>query len=405
MSIPDKTAAEPLARSFIDAFLAGDFETLRGAGDAAFAAALKPEILAAVRAQLGAVRARRALKLEPRDGLVLVEAGAEFEGGAVAFRIALREGALVGFFVVPLQPPAPEWRTPDYVDDARFVEEAASVGPLPGAFTRPKGVRRPPVCLLVHGSGPADRDETVGRNKPFRDLAQGLATRGVASLRYDKRTFALPAAFAALASPTVKEEVLDDVATALQTLALRDDVGPLVVVGHSLGALLAPRIVEENRQAAAAVMIAAPARPLVDVTLAQLEYLNRLKPSGQLDDVRAQAARVRAAQPGDTGEPFLGAPLSWWANLNRYDPVAAARRIETPLLILHGGRDYQVTDADYEGWRAGLEDRANVRLRRFPQLNHLMIAGQGQSEPAEYQLAGHVDVAVIESVAEFALGL
>jgi len=169
--------------------------------------------------------------------------------------------------------------------------------------------------------------------------------------------------------------------------------------------MLAPRIAAENEEVTALAMIAAAARPLVDVTLAQFEYLEVLSPSGRLDAVRSDIARVRAARPDDVGPPFLGAPLSWWVDLNMYDPVAAARRLATPMLIVHGGRDYQVTDADSELFRTVLADRANVHCRRFAELNHLMMAGQGPSLPAEYRQPGHVDAAVVDAIADFVLSL
>ncbi len=331
----------------------------------------------------------------------------DFADSPCALRLVLRGEALAGFFVAPVEPPAEPWSPPSYVDPRTFTERETTLGPLPATLTLPNGVARPPVCLFVHGSGPNDQDESIGPNKPFRDLAQGLATRGIASFRYDKRTLARPRDFAALSAPTVKDEVLDDVAAALRQLRLEADVAgsKIVILGHSLGAMLAPRIAAESGDVSGLVMIAPAARPLVDVTLSQFEYLETLSPSGQLDRLRADVARVRAARPGDEGPPFLGAPLSWWADMNLCDPVAAAQRLATPMLIIHGGRDYQVTDADFELFRAGLSDRENVRLRRFAELNHMMMSGSGISQPAEYRQAGHVDSAVVNEVAQFVLSL
>ena len=405
MTSPDTTAAERRAAVLVDAFLAGDGEALRAAGDEAFAAAAKPQEFAELRAALGPLRARGALVIEACGDLVFVEARVDFANGPCALRLALRGKALAGFFVAPVEPPAEPWSPPSYVDPLRFTERETKLGPLPATLTSPNGRALPPVCLFVHGSGPNDQDESIGPNKPFRDLGHGLATRGIASFRYDKRTRVLPGDFAALSAPTVKDEVLDDVAAALRQLRLEEVVAAskIVVVGHSLGAMLAPRIAAESGDVSGLVMIAPAARPLVDVTLSQFEYLEGLSPSGQLDRIRADVVRVRAARPGDAGPPFLGAPLSWWADMNLCDPVAAARRLATPMLILHGGRDYQVTDADFELFRAGLSGRGNVRLSRFAELNHLMMPGSGLSAPAEYRQPGHVDVGVVDAVAEFVL--
>jgi alpha-beta hydrolase superfamily lysophospholipase len=382
-----------LAGQLIDAFLAGDGATLCAAGDPAFAAAADPARLAALAASLGPAQDRGPLAMEARGAAVLVTAPVTFAAGGFELRLALRGGALAGFFVAPR---APAWTPPAYAEAGAFAETDVVVAGLPGTLTLPRGVERPPVALFVHGSGPCDRDETLGPNKPLRDLAQGLASRGIASLRYDKRTRVAPEAFAALAAPTVKDEVLDDVAAALDWLAARENLGARFVIGHSLGAMLAPRIGAEHPDVAGLVMIATPARPLAEVTLAQIEYLDRLDPApaGKLEAARADLARARAARPGDVGPPVFGAPLSWWADLNVYDVVEAARAAPQPMLILHGGRDYQVTDEDFA--RLG-----GAQRRRFPALNHLMMAGGGESRPEEYQRPGHVDVEVIEAVAAF----
>jgi len=222
MTSTDTIAAERRAAELVDAFIAGDGEALRAAGDAAFAAAAKVEEFAALHAALGPLRSRGAMTAEVREDVVLVEARADFASGPCELRLALRGATLIGFFVAPLEPPAAPWIAPSYVDSQKFAERETALGPLPATLTLPNGGTRPPVCLFVHGSGPGDRDETTGPNKPFRDLAQGLATHGIASLRYDKRTRVLPGDFAALSAPTVQDEVLDDVAAALRHLAQRE---------------------------------------------------------------------------------------------------------------------------------------------------------------------------------------
>ena len=92
-------------------------------------------------------------------------------------------------------------------------------------------------------------------------------------------------------------------------------------------------------------------------------------------------------------------------DLHTYDPVATARGLGQPLLILQGGRDYQVTQADLDGWKKELVSRANVTYRLYPGLNHLFIAGEGVPSPAEYGRPGRVDQAVIDDLARWVNGL
>jgi dienelactone hydrolase len=282
---------------------------------------------------------------------------------------------------------------------------------LPGTLFLPNGVAAAPAVILVHGSGPQDRDETLGPNRPFRDLATGLATRGIAVLRYDKRTRVYPESFSALKDPAVKDEVLDDVSLALEFLKSRPeiDAGRIAVIGHSLGGSLAPRIAATNPSVSKIVILAGATRSLPDIAVEQVEYLAGLK--GLIDDAGAErvrqfkfeAARARAARPGDEGAPALGAPLSYWADLNQYDTAKVAASLTIPILVLQGGRDYQVTTEDFSRFRSELEGHGNATLRLLPALNHLFMSGVGRSTPAEYDLPGHVDAEVIDMIAAFVL--
>ena len=279
---------------------------------------------------------------------------------------------------------------------------------LPGTLSLPRVAHKVAAVVLVHGSGPHDRDETIGANRPFADIAAGLAARGIAVLRYDKRTKVAPQAFAPTRAFTVREEVLDDAQAAVALLRARPEVDPrrIVVVGHSLGATLAPRIAKDDADVAAIVLLAASARPLGGVVVEQSGYLASLNgpPDAQtqarLAELRATAARADAAKPGDSGEPILGLPPAYWADLNAYDPADAAA-LQIPMLLLQGGRDYQVTTQDFDRFRASLAGHDNATLILLPRLNHLFMAGEGKSTPAEYEQPGHVDPAVIDAIVAF----
>jgi dienelactone hydrolase len=95
----------------------------------------------------------------------------------------------------------------------------------------------------------------------------------------------------------------------------------------------------------------------------------------------------------------MGVPRSYWLDLNSYDPKTEVRNLHCRILVLQGARDYQVTAPDYEGWRSALAGHANATFHLYPNLNHLFIAGEGKSLPAEYDKPGHVAPEVIADIA------
>jgi dienelactone hydrolase len=297
-----------------------------------------------------------------------------------------------------------------YVREEAFGEREVTVGAgewaLPGTLSTPSGRGPFPALVLVHGSGPNDRDETVGGAKPFRDLAWGLASRGVAVLRYEKRTRQHGSQLAAVKGFTVQQETVDDALAAADLLRHTPGIDPdrVFVLGHSLGGMLIPRIGARDPRLAGLIVLAGAAKPLEDILLQQVAYLDAADGTvtdaekSRFESLKAEIARVKALKPGDTGTA-LGIPDSYWLDLRGYDPPAAAKALKQPLLILQGERDYQVTMDNFAAWKQALAGRPNVTFKTFPKLNHLFIAGEGKSTPAEYEQPGHVAEAVIAEIA------
>ncbi len=211
---------------------------------------------------------------------------------------------------------------------------------------------------------------------------------------------------------TVKEETVDDAAAAVALLAKTDGVDPkrIFVLGHSLGGMLVPRIARAAPQAAGFIIMAGTTRPLEDVVIGQLDYLTSLaggkldpREAEQIDAMRKAADEVKALTPADAGSDkrLLGAPASYWLDLRGYHPDEAAKAIKRPMLILQGERDFQVTMADYDGWKVALDGHPNVTFKLYPTLNHLFIAGEGPSTPADYYQPGHVAREVLVDIAEW----
>jgi hypothetical protein len=122
----------------------------------------------------------------------------------------------------------------------------------------------------------------------------------------------------------------------------------------------------------------------------------------QLEQAKALQAKVKKLETSDEDSPAIGGlPVAYWLDLREYDTVADAKKQALPMLILQGERDYQVPLADFNLWKAGLGNSKGVTLKSYPALNHLFVAGQGKSLPAEYAKPGHVAPEVINDIAQF----
>ena len=406
--LPDRT---PAARTFLDALVREDFVQAAAGFDAKVLAALPAEKLGqtwrALLAQAGGFQRQSGVRVERAGGFDVVILVCQFEKAALDMRVAFDSaGKIGGLFFGPSAPA-------ESVLPASLREAAVTVGSgdwaLPGTLTMPAGTGPFAAVVLVHGSGPNDRDETIGPNKPFRDLARGLANRGVAVLRYEKRTRVYGARFAGSTRFTVREETIDDAIAATRLLLARTEIDPkrVYVLGHSLGGMLIPRIATDHPEIAGLIVMAGTTRPLEDVILEQLQYLGQLPENQtaegrtQMEALRQGAERVKLLTNSDSAsaELFIGAPAAYWLDLRGYDPPAVAAQLPQRMLILQGERDYQVTMEDFRRWREGLRDKPGVTYKSYPTLNHLFIAGRGKSVPAEYNIAGTVSSEVLDDIA------
>ncbi|MGQ0703563.1 MAG: alpha/beta hydrolase family protein [Gemmatimonadales bacterium] len=286
---------------------------------------------------------------------------------------------------------------------------------LPGTLTIPAGTGPFPGLIIVHGSGPGDRDLTMGPNpplseiKPYRDLAWGMAQRGIVVLRYDKRSRVAPMSFAGKPF-TVNEEAVDDAVSALAILRQQPEVRAdrTFLIGHSLGGMVAPRIAQRDGKLAGIVLLAGATRAgVVDQVERQLAYIESVAGPDSAA-VRAQRlqlapliARIKALTPPDSADttPILGAPASYYLDLAGYDPARAIREVALPLLVLQGLRDYQVTPDQLDDWLTTLGPREHLTVKRYQSLNHLFLLGQGPPSPADYSRPGQVEPQVIADIA------
>jgi dienelactone hydrolase len=348
------------------------------------------------------------------DGLVRVSTPVTGERGGLTLVVSVDDaGRLNGFRLAPSG--ATSWTPPRYAAPGRLTEREVTVGegPLavPGTLTLPRGRGgRPAVVLLA--SGPADRDMTTGPNKPFKDLAWGLASRGIAVLRFDKVGHAHGQA-AAEPGFTMADEYLPHAAAAVRLLSQQPgvDSARVFVLGHSGGGKAAPRVAAAEPSVAGVVILAGDTVPLSRSAVRVARYLAALDPgqgaAAAVESITRQAARVESADlsPATPAADLLfGWPAAYWLDLREYDQVTVAAALDRPMLLLQGRRDYQVTvDDDLARWQAGLAHRPDVTIRIYDADDHMFFAGTGASSPADYQVPRHVDAAVIADIADWLL--
>jgi dienelactone hydrolase len=348
-----------------------------------------------------------------RAGLIRVTVPVTCARGGLTLIMSVDGGGLL--HGLRLGPPAVArpWKPPRYAAPKRFEEREVTVGSgpmaVPGTLSLPRAPGRRPGVVLLSGAGPVDRDETSGPNKPLKDLAWGLASRGVAVVRFDKVTWARGAQLASAPGFTMEQEYVPHAIAAVAILTEHPGIDPsrVVVLGHGAGGQAAPMIAAAEESVAGLVILAGAAQPMPEAAVRVARYLAALHPGPAAEALAAAIAR-QAAVAGNPDLPTstpaaelpFGLPASYWRDQSYYDPVGTAAALDRPMLILQGGRDYQVTvQDDLARWRAGLGQRADVAIRVYDADDHLFFRGTGPSGPADYEAAQHVDPAVVADIA------
>lgn len=414
-----------IAQRFLTQLAAGDYQSAASAFDVTMSVQLPPDKLKSIWegivAQGGAFKSQGAIHSGHQDVYDVIVIECAFEKVSLDMRVVVNaSGRIAGFFYAPTATGTPSagYTPPNYVQESSFTERDISFGDpewiITGTLTMPNSPGPHPAIVLVHGSGPLDRDETIGDNKPFRDLAWGLASQGIAVFRYDKRTLIYGAKMVQQLGDniTVKDEVIDDAVKALELVKGTAGIEPsrVFLVGHSLGAMLAPMIAERTDAESGFIAMSAPGRPFEDVVQDQITYLANLDgkitedEQAQLDQIKVQVANVKKLVPGanvDTNLLPLGLPAPYWLSIQGYLAQDEAKTLNEPMMILQGERDYQVTMVDFAAWQTALQGKEDATLKSYPGLNHLYMAGSGPPTPEDYNKEGHLAESVINDIASW----
>ena len=305
-----------------------------------------------------------------------------------------------------------------------MMEERIVIGentkyPLNGLLTLPADVATPvPAVVFVHGSGASNMDEKVGKLTPFKDLAQGLARHGIASVRYDKRSFAH--GFKMLRDKslevTVKTETIDDAILATELLKKDPRIDPerVFIIGHSMGGMLAPRIDAEGGNYAGLIIMAGSPRKLEEIILDQNEAALRSSKGFVNWIVKKQVAKFAAMFDGmyelsdaEARKKKMGGgtTLYYFKEMGEHPVSGYLLATVKPILIMQGEKDFQATaEKDFAAYKQLLAGRSNVTFRLYENLSHAFVPsvyGDIMKAKQEYNVEQHISNEMIEDIASW----
>jgi pimeloyl-ACP methyl ester carboxylesterase len=298
-------------------------------------------------------------------------------------------------------------------EEVSFSNTTANVT-LAGTLTLPKGPGPFTAAVLIAGSGPHDRDESLDNHKPFLVLSDYLTRRGLAVLRYDKRGIGKSTGSADTATTL---DLAADAAAAISYLKTRKEIDParIGLIGHSEGAMIAPYLASHSNDIPWIVLLAAPATKGQDTLLNQSDMIARVaglsdaqivasltfdrnaydlvrdekNPGILVDKLKnlVKASGLDGVMPPTVLEPQLRMlTSSWFRFFLDYDPLPSLQNTKCPLLALYAQKDLQVpAKKNLPLLQKALTDGGNTQaeVRQLPELNHLFQHAYSGS-PAEY---------------------
>ncbi len=407
-----------LALDWLKAFLSGEYEET--------GAMLSDEMTSALAAQgglqefgetlaqqMGAVKEYGEASASVADAFVTITLPVTFDAATLDVAISVDAKDKIAGFAFQPQIEVADIVIPENVLEEEIALDAGTGYPLGGTLSLPKDAQQPlPAVLLVSGSGANPRDEIVGANRVFAQLAHGLSSRGLITLRFDKRTFTYPDLWNEEGF-SVKHEYVEDVLAAVNLLKADPRVDPqrVYIAGHSQGGMLAPRFVEEGADVAGLVLLAGTPRSLSDLLYDQQRLTAEQSgvPNAYMETWKQDAAALYAMTPEQAlkAEPLYAGtfPAYYLYEMHGHDALKLLQAQKTPVLVMQGGKDVQVyADVDYKLYQEALEGAAYARFHLYPDLSHIFMPSSATTMNAalvEYNTPSSIPDEVFEDIVDF----
>lgn len=328
-----------------------------------------------------------------------------------------KENKIKSIHFVPARPTV-MYEIPTYVDLSFMVETDVTIRSgkynLQATFTYPMNGTHFPTIVMVAGEGPCDMDVSKGPNKFFKDLACGFAMNGIASLRFNKRTYQYPEVNdAPLTGFTPNEEIIEDAIAAVRSAKsiLAVDTTRVFLLGHGLGAHLLPLIAQTTKPKGM-MLIGAPGLPYEDVVYNTQTYINNIAGTSTLEmqdlvSLKERVDSVKLLNDSSDFAPYelpLEMPVSYWMFLKNYNAVKTATALNLPMFFIYSGRDFQTTAADMEVWKKAMANKNNVQFKFYENLNYYLHFGDKPSTPDEYIQKKQASKVAIDEMSKFVMG-
>jgi dienelactone hydrolase len=365
----------------------------------------------------GAIKKSGELIFEKQDEFIRSQRLVDFEGGRITLLVVFDSiNQVAGLFIQPGDIP---YSPANYVNTDLFNEYRLDFGAPDyknsGKLSIPKSSNKAPLVIIVAGSGGIDKDCSMGPNKIYKDLAWGLASKGIATFRYDKRTYRYQKELIendkmGEAAFDIRTEYLQDLKEILSTLKKRKDFDTkrIYIMGHSQGGYLVPLFNKEFKSVVGFISLAGTLRQIPELAMEQVDYLSSFETMDGKDSIEVQIIKRQmwnSLSPHvlsvSSNDSVLGPyTVNYWKYLASYKPTELAFQIKKPVLVLQGERDYQVLLKDYELWKSTCSGKPNFSFKSYPALNHLFQEGSGGnlSTPNEYLRAKNVPEFIIVDI-------
>jgi len=365
------------------------------------------------------------LSLQP-DGAVVAMVPLVMTKNTVAAQVVFERQAplakITGFSILPWNapetkksplPPGPlPMPPPAYADGDLFTEKAVEIpapgGPLPGLLTMPKTASAKltvPGVVLIPGAGPLDADASIGRTRPFRDIAQGLAANGVATIRFEKRERVEPEKFAPGSTYAVDDVFARDAVAAAEFLKAQTgvDASRITIAGHDMGGVVAP-LVAELAGAQRIALLAPQSAPVDQYVVRSLKRLSASLPADNPLTLAIPDAESLVQGTLDPEGALLGQPVALWKGLRQSDPAGRLRTAGRPTALFFGGTDVFLPEEERATWDGVLADLGHLGHRVLvPGCNHVFVPVEGEPALAQLGAAGNVDERLVTALARFVI--